>query len=177
MGHGPHSSYLVNCVVLCIVCVDCVVLCTVCVYMCTVLLPPGGYPIAVKYIISYIIKQGNLILPSSKHISWSYYFRFLRNLGKFYQTSRRHIIGRKYSSWVMLQFASCLWSCTTDLLIVPSFVHRGAALLRQNRELHCESRDVRPLKNFGKDNSWDRQTMNTFFLLNNQYTAVLKRLD
>jgi len=24
--------------------------------MCTVLLPPGGYPIAVKYIISYISK-------------------------------------------------------------------------------------------------------------------------
>jgi hypothetical protein len=32
----------------------CDVLCIVCVYMCTVLLPPGGYPIAVKYII-YII--------------------------------------------------------------------------------------------------------------------------
>jgi len=31
----------------------CVVLCIVCVYMCTVLLPPGGYPIAVKCI-SYI---------------------------------------------------------------------------------------------------------------------------
>jgi hypothetical protein len=31
MGHSPHSSYLVNCVVLCIVCVDCVVLCIVCV--------------------------------------------------------------------------------------------------------------------------------------------------
>ena len=30
-GHGPHSSFLVNCVVLCIVYVDCVVLCTVCV--------------------------------------------------------------------------------------------------------------------------------------------------
>jgi len=30
-----------------------VVLCIVCVYMCTVLLPPGGYTIAVKYIISY----------------------------------------------------------------------------------------------------------------------------
>jgi hypothetical protein len=30
----------------------CVVLCIVCVCMCTVLLPPGGYPIAVKYIIS-----------------------------------------------------------------------------------------------------------------------------
>ena len=30
-GHGPHSSQLVNCVVLCIVCVDCVVLFIVCV--------------------------------------------------------------------------------------------------------------------------------------------------
>jgi len=28
----------------------CVFLYIVCVYMCTVLLPPGGYPIAVKYI-------------------------------------------------------------------------------------------------------------------------------
>jgi len=32
-------------------CLFCVVLCIVRVYMCTVLLPPGGYPIAVKYII------------------------------------------------------------------------------------------------------------------------------
>jgi len=32
-------------------CLFCVVLCIVCVHMCTVLLPPGGYPIAVnKYI-------------------------------------------------------------------------------------------------------------------------------
>jgi len=30
-----------------------VVLCIVYVYMCTVLLPPGGYPTAGKYIISY----------------------------------------------------------------------------------------------------------------------------
>jgi hypothetical protein len=29
-GHVPHSSQLVICVVLCIVCVDCVVLCIVC---------------------------------------------------------------------------------------------------------------------------------------------------
>jgi hypothetical protein len=35
-------------------CWFCEVLCIVCVYMCTVLLPPGGYPIAVKYIISYV---------------------------------------------------------------------------------------------------------------------------
>jgi len=37
-------------------CLFCVVLCIVCVYMCTVVLPPGGYPFALnKYIISYII--------------------------------------------------------------------------------------------------------------------------
>jgi len=41
------------CVVLCIVFCD--VLCIACVYMCTELLPPGGYQIAVKYIISYQI--------------------------------------------------------------------------------------------------------------------------
>jgi hypothetical protein len=44
--HGPQPSKLVNCVVLCIVCV----------YMCSVLLLPGVNPIAVdKYIISYHI--------------------------------------------------------------------------------------------------------------------------
>jgi ABC-type sulfate transport system permease subunit len=36
-------------------CLFCVVLCIVCVYMCTVLLPLGGYPIAVKYIISGVM--------------------------------------------------------------------------------------------------------------------------
>jgi len=44
----------VECVVLCIVCIDCIVLCIVCMQMCTVLLPPGDNPIAVKYIISYV---------------------------------------------------------------------------------------------------------------------------
>jgi hypothetical protein len=34
-------------------CLFCVVLCIVCVYVCTKLLLPGGYPIAVKYIILY----------------------------------------------------------------------------------------------------------------------------
>jgi hypothetical protein len=34
-------------------CSFCDVLCIVYVYMCTELLPPGGYPIAVKYIVSY----------------------------------------------------------------------------------------------------------------------------
>jgi hypothetical protein len=51
-GHGPHSSKMF---VLFTYCLFCVVLCIVCMYMCTVLLPPGGYPIAVKYIISYHI--------------------------------------------------------------------------------------------------------------------------
>jgi len=35
-------------------CLFCDVLCIVCVYMCTEQLLPGGYPIAVKYTISYI---------------------------------------------------------------------------------------------------------------------------
>ena len=42
-GHGLHSSKFV---------VICVVLCIVCVWMCTVLLPPGDKPIAVKYTLS-----------------------------------------------------------------------------------------------------------------------------
>jgi len=44
-------------VFLCFLCTVCFVLFSVlfvCVYMCTELLPPGGYPIAVKYIISYV---------------------------------------------------------------------------------------------------------------------------
>ena len=59
----PESlpTKVVNCVVLCIVCVDCVVLCIVCVQMCTVLLPPSVNPIAViKYIISYIKAPGRI---------------------------------------------------------------------------------------------------------------------
>jgi hypothetical protein len=47
-----RTLQFVNCVVLRIVCVDCVVLCIVCVLMCTVLLPLGVNPTAVKYIVS-----------------------------------------------------------------------------------------------------------------------------
>jgi len=43
-------------------CLFSVGLCIVCVYMCTVLLPPGGYPIAVnRYIISYHIISYHII--------------------------------------------------------------------------------------------------------------------
>ena len=62
-GHGPalflifvlfYLFFVLFYVFLCcsMYCLFCVVLCIVCVYMCTVLRPPGGYPIAVKYIIS-----------------------------------------------------------------------------------------------------------------------------
>jgi hypothetical protein len=75
-GHGPHSFYFLCCsmyflfyVFLCCsmyflfyVFLCCSMYCLflfrslycLCVYTCTVLLPPGGYPVAVKYIISYI---------------------------------------------------------------------------------------------------------------------------
>ena len=56
-GHGPHSSQLLcsSMYFLCcsMYCLFCDVPCIVCVYMCTEQLPPGGYPIAVKYI-SYL---------------------------------------------------------------------------------------------------------------------------
>ena len=58
-GHGPHSSQLLCCSMyfLCcsMCCLFCDVPCIVCVYMCTEQLPPGGYPIAVKYIILYVL--------------------------------------------------------------------------------------------------------------------------
>jgi hypothetical protein len=72
-GHGPHSFKLLCCsryflccsmyfcVVLCIACFVSFPVLFVCAYMCTVLLPPGGYPIAVKYI---IYQKVNVYLPS-----------------------------------------------------------------------------------------------------------------
>jgi len=56
-GHGPHSSKILGCSVYC-VCV------CVCVQMCTVLLPPGGYPIAVKKYIIHIYKVS--VIPAKR---------------------------------------------------------------------------------------------------------------
>jgi hypothetical protein len=53
-GHGPHSSKFLCCSMYFLFCV---VLCIVFVYMCTVLLPPGGYLITFKYIIPYHISN------------------------------------------------------------------------------------------------------------------------
>jgi len=53
-GHGPHSSKIF--VLFYVLFVLCRSLYCLCVNVCTVLLPPGGYPVAVnKYIISCII--------------------------------------------------------------------------------------------------------------------------
>ena len=71
LRRGTVRTLPICCVALCIFvlfyvflcslyCLICDVSCIVCVYMCTEQLPPGGYPIAVKYIsyhnISYHIK-------------------------------------------------------------------------------------------------------------------------
>jgi len=45
-------------------CLFCLVLCIVCVYLCSKLLLPGGYPIAVKYVTSI---SGIVRLGKSKH--------------------------------------------------------------------------------------------------------------
>jgi hypothetical protein len=42
-------------------CLFCVIIYIVCVYMCTILLPPGGYPIAVKYIVSCTINYRMIV--------------------------------------------------------------------------------------------------------------------
>jgi hypothetical protein len=68
-GHGPHSfpflccsmyflCSMYFCVVLCIVCFVSFSVLFVCTYVCTELLPPGGYPLAVKHILfNYISKS------------------------------------------------------------------------------------------------------------------------
>jgi len=72
-GHGPHSSKCLCCsmyfcvVLLFLCCLFCVVLGIVCVYMCTVLLPRGGYPIAVKYIIYHIYIFAVALRPHAGH--------------------------------------------------------------------------------------------------------------
>jgi hypothetical protein len=48
------------CLCVYVYCLFCDVPCIDCVYMCTELLPPGGYPIAVKHIISYQILTVNV---------------------------------------------------------------------------------------------------------------------
>jgi len=65
-------------------CLFCVVLYIVCVYMCAELLPPSGYPIAVKYIISYIISCHVMSYIILYHIILYHIFeKYLNN--KFHQ--------------------------------------------------------------------------------------------
>ena len=55
-----------------------VILCIVCVYMCTVLLPPGGYPIAVnkyiKYLLLHVIEQQIATYNSYRMIPLLFFF-------------------------------------------------------------------------------------------------------
>jgi hypothetical protein len=68
-----------------IYCLFCDVLCIVCVYMCTVLLSPVGYPIAVKYIISYQYETANLEL-GREMVSASFAFTVDQDLCKLIAT-------------------------------------------------------------------------------------------
>jgi hypothetical protein len=63
-------------------CLFCDVPCIVCVYMCTEQLPAGGYPIAVKYIISYIIFWQSISV-----------FAFVWEGGKWYLFRWAHLRG------------------------------------------------------------------------------------
>ena len=83
VGNPYHNSS--------VYCLFCVVLCIVCVYMCTELLPPGGYPIAVKYIISYIILP--VVLYGCE--TWSLTLREERRLRVFENMVLGRIFGPK----------------------------------------------------------------------------------
>jgi len=85
----------------------CVILCLIYVYMCTVLLPPGGYPIAVKY--SYIISSG---LPKNKS-----------NVSKFIVHSVRFWDPRMhYKFWYI---GSVLWKAWWRLNRVETCCHKN----------------------------------------------------
>jgi len=58
-------------------CLFCDVLCIVCVYMCTELLPPGGYSIAVKY---SVIQKDVLNFVRLYFLNYTWYVNDLHNI-------------------------------------------------------------------------------------------------
>jgi hypothetical protein len=56
-GHGPHSHKFLCCSMYCLFCV-----CIVYVYMCSVLQPMGGYPVAVKNISYHNTLEKNTVI-------------------------------------------------------------------------------------------------------------------
>jgi hypothetical protein len=68
-------------------CLFCDVSCIVCVYMCTELLPPGFYPLAVKYIISYLVPTDNSE-PNVKCMSLLPYYRIAERSNASTQTEK-----------------------------------------------------------------------------------------
>jgi hypothetical protein len=102
----------------------CVVLCIVCVYMCTLLLPPGGYPIAGN---KYIIKPVTTVLRRSKcrkvfYILISYRYVEMQRGGETLHKSRfvPDTYGNKVGIWYI---ALGNW----DTITLQGFV--GTALL------------------------------------------------
>jgi hypothetical protein len=92
-GHGAHSFYLLCCMY----CLFFVVFYIVCLYMCTLLLPPGGYTIAVKYIIYiYIYIIFIITLHAFSCVLWIY-FGYSILLGYFYllTSNKAFVWGRK----------------------------------------------------------------------------------
>ena len=86
-------------------CLFCVILCIVLLYMCTVLLPPGGYPIAVKYvtyhIISYHIISYHIIsyhIISYHIISYHIIYHIISYIISYYISY--HIISYHISSYI-----------------------------------------------------------------------------
>jgi hypothetical protein len=69
--HGPHFSKFLCCSMYCLFRVVLFIF-FVCLYMCTVLLPPGGYPNAVKHIIYHIVSYHTVSYHTIPYFTTSY---------------------------------------------------------------------------------------------------------
>jgi uncharacterized membrane protein YciS (DUF1049 family) len=111
-------------------CVDCVVLCTVCVSMCTVLLPPGVYPIAVKYIISYHIIIQTSVWDKMKVLA-NKQVAYLNYLSEKWQSNMIALYDVLFTCgwdifWVLQHPTSCLM---LRILSCPNICSRPSVLL------------------------------------------------
>jgi hypothetical protein len=74
-GHGPHSSQLVKCVVLCVACVDCVVLC---IFVC-------------KCVLYYCHRVSTQLQLTNISYSWFQAFAVFYMLYAFFWVITRHL--------------------------------------------------------------------------------------
>jgi hypothetical protein len=110
-------------------CLFCVVLCIVCVYMCTVLLPPGGYPIAFKYIISstILLVEISLVCKTGPHVT-NPRFAISRQFWRHTQKKTRSETGKKKRTSLLK-----LLHCTTGVRDILSFQVPSFNLLLANQ--------------------------------------------